>query len=129
MVVKHDYKTKHPRKYLGTKLEADNLDYPRKNWSSVMLWNCGHPSNRILTQDFVENATGAQLHRFGWLRDEEVGELPQGWNLLVGEQRHPHPSLVHYTLGIPAFKAYEDCDWGEEWLLEYNCMRLPFSYG
>ena len=32
-VVKHDYKTKMTEKYLGSK----NEDYPRKNWSSVIL--------------------------------------------------------------------------------------------
>lgn len=125
-VVKHDYRTKHKRKYIGTDLESDNLDYPRKNWSSVMLINCGHPSNRILTKDFVESSTGAFLHRFQWLNDREVGELPADWNLLVGEQTHKDPSLVHYTLGIPAFKHYEDCDWSEDWLVAYNAMRRPY---
>ena len=60
LVVKHDYRTRLKEKYLG----ARNEDYPRKNWSSVILWNCGHPANRALTPEFVEMATGAQLHRF-----------------------------------------------------------------
>ena len=72
MVVKHDYKTKMPIKYLGAK----NEDYPRKNWSSVILWNCSSYPNRKLTPEFVQQATGAQLHRFSWIDDERIGELP-----------------------------------------------------
>jgi lipopolysaccharide biosynthesis glycosyltransferase len=110
MVVKHDYKTRHPRKYLGTPLENDNIDYPRKNWSSVVLWNCGHPSNRILSKDFVREAGGKFLHRFSWLRDEEIGDLPQEWNHLVLECDNNNAKLLHHTLGTPAFKEYSDTD-------------------
>ena len=70
-VVKHDYKTKNYRKYIGSPMESDNLDYPKKNWSSVMLFNCGHPSNKILTKELVGEAGGAFLHRFQWLTDDE----------------------------------------------------------
>ncbi len=66
MVVKHDYKTKMTEKYLGAK----NEDYPRKNWSSVILWNCNSYPNRKLTPEFVQKATGAELHRFTWLNRE-----------------------------------------------------------
>ena len=110
MVVKHDYRTKHPRKYLGTPLENDNVDYPRKNWSSVTLWNCGHPSNRILSRNFVAEAGGKFLHRFTWLRDEEIGELPQEWNHLVLEYPWADAKLMHHTLGTPAFRAYSNSD-------------------
>lgn len=111
MVVKHDYQTKYPRKYLGTPLENDNLDYPRKNWSSVVLWNCGHPSNRILTRGFVSEAGGKFLHRFQWLRDEEIGELPKEWNHLVLEyENNDNAKLLHHTLGTPAFKEYCETD-------------------
>ena len=68
MVVKHNYKTKMTEKYLGSK----NEDYPCKNWSSVILWNCGHPANAVVTPEFIQNATGAQVHRFTWLPDELV---------------------------------------------------------
>jgi lipopolysaccharide biosynthesis glycosyltransferase len=122
-VVKHDYQTKHPRKYIGTAIESDNVDYPRKNWSSVMIFNCGHPSNRILTREFVENAGGSFLHRFRWLNEVEVGELPAEWNVLVGEQDHKDPKLLHYTLGIPLIPHYADCEYADEWWLEYNGMK------
>jgi lipopolysaccharide biosynthesis glycosyltransferase len=94
MVVKHDYKTKMAEKYLGSK----NEDYPRKNWSSVILWNCEHAANKVVTTEFIENATGAQLHRFTWLTDDLIGELPAEWNWLdVEYDRNPLAKLVHYT--------------------------------
>lgn len=111
MVVKHDYRTRHPRKYLGTPLVNDNRDYPRKNWSSVVLWNCGHPSNRILSRNFVNEAGGKFLHRFTWLRDEEIGDLPKEWNHLVLEFDHnENAKLLHHTLGTPAFRHYAESD-------------------
>lgn len=109
-VVKHDYRTQHTRKYLGTQLASDNEDYPRKNWSSVVLWNCGHPSNRILTREFVGSVGGKFLHRFNWLRDEEIGSLPVEWNHLVLEYENNNPKLLHHTLGTPAFRHYADSD-------------------
>jgi hypothetical protein len=114
-VVKHDYRTKHPRKYVGTPMEANNASYPRKNWSSVMLWNCGHAANRILTPEFVSESPGSFLHRFAWLNDAQIGELPPEWNALSGEQDISLASLVHYTLGAPGFSAYRDCDGADHW--------------
>lgn len=113
-VVKHDYRTRYRRKYVGTPIENDNVDYPRKNWSSVMLWNCGHPSNRILTADYVASAPGSLLHRFEWLRDEDIGGLPDTWNKLVREQvEEASDKLRHYTLGIPGIQHYQFD--GREW--------------
>lgn len=106
-VVKHDYQTKHPRKYIGTSMESANADYPRKNWSSVMLFNCSHFGNRVLTPEMIEESTGAYLHRLQWLKDEQIGALGPEWNRLVGES-HESGSLLHYTLGVPGFKHY--CD-------------------
>lgn len=115
-VVKHDYKTKHPRKYEGTPLANDNLDYPRKNWSSVMIFNCAHEANKILLPEFVSEAGGAFLHRFQWLNDDEIGELPQEWNHLVEEYpRTPNAKLYHHTLGTPGFKKYWDCESSKDW--------------
>jgi len=114
-VVKHDYKTKSHRKYIGTPLENDNVDYPRKNWSSVMIFNCAHPSNRILTPEFVGDAGGAFLHRFQWLKDEEIGELPAEWNHLVTESEPKDAKLYHHTLGTPGFKEYAQCESARDW--------------
>lgn len=111
-VVKHDYKTRMPVKYLGAK----NEDYPRKNWSSVILWNCAHPDNRVVTPAFVETATGAQLHRFTWLDDSVIGELPREWNWLPDEfGANKQAKLLHYTLGTPCFHEFADTPQGEEW--------------
>lgn len=100
--VQHAYKTKHPTKYLGNK----NEDYPRKNWSSVILWNCGHYANRILTPELVAEASGKQVHRFEWLRDEQIDDLPGEWNHLVGEYPEKESKLYHFTLGVPGFERY-----------------------
>lgn len=124
-VVKHDYTTKHARKYLGTPMEADNASYPRKNWSSVMLWNCAHNANRILTPEFVAESPGSFLHRFSWLKDEQIGELPQEWNALSGEQDISLASLVHYTLGAPGFDVYRRCDGANHWhRARHNAMHM-----
>lgn len=112
MCVKHDYKTKAQDKYLGNK----NQDYPRKNWSSLVLWNCGHAANQILAPEFVMKQTGAYLHRFTWLPDELVGELPKEWNWLTTEYPDNYDaSLLHYTLGTPCFVDYKNCDMADEW--------------
>lgn len=108
----HNYKTKQQSKYLG----ARNDDYPRKNWSSVVLWNCEHPANRVLTPTFVAKATGAQLHRFTWLADALIGELPKEWNWLPDEfGENPDAKLLHWTLGAPCFHEYADTAMASEW--------------
>ena len=112
MVVKHDYKTRMTEKYLGAK----NENYPRKNWSSVILWNCGHAANKVVTPEFIETATGAQLHRFTWLADELVGELPTVWNWLPDEFGvNQDAKLLHYTLGTPSFHEFATTPMGDEW--------------
>jgi lipopolysaccharide biosynthesis glycosyltransferase len=111
-VVKHDYRTRMPIKYLGSK----NEDYPRKNWSSVILWNCNSYPNRKLTPDYVMKATGAELHRFTWCTDDRIGELPPEWNWLPDEYgANPDAKLLHYTLGTPCFHEFADTPQGSEW--------------
>ena len=127
MCVHHDYKTKTQSKYLGSR----NADYPRKNWSSVVLWNCGHPANRDVTPSFIEGATGAQLHRFTWLSDDLIGEIPKVWNWLPDEfGANPDAKLLHWTLGAPSFHEYADVPMAEEWhrerlLMDYCLQRAP----
>lgn len=115
VVVKHDYRTKHPFKYIGTPMESANVDYPGKNRSSLILWNCSHYANRRLTPDLVKESPGSFLHRFQWLEDQQVGELPAQWNALSGEQDIGAASLVHFTLGSPGFKHYATCDGARHW--------------
>lgn len=119
MVVKHDYQTRMTEKYLG----ARNENYPRKNWSSVILWNCGHPANRVITPEFIETATGAQLHRFTWLSDDLIGELPKVWNWLPDEfGANPEAKLLHYTLGTPSFHDFALTPQADEWHRERILM-------
>ena len=124
-VVKHDYKTRMPVKYLGAK----NEDYPRKNWSSVILWNCNSFPNRALTPEFVQQSTGSELHRFSWIDDDRIGALPPEWNWLPDEYgANSEAKLLHYTLGTPCFHEFADTPQGNEWhreriLTEYCLQR------
>lgn len=115
-VVKHSYKTRHPRKYVGTTMEAANSDYPRKNWSSLMLINCEHPGWRKITADAVETMTGAELHRLSFLKDEEIGSLPATWNWLADEfGESDRAKLLHWTAGIPAWPEYTEAPHSYDW--------------
>ncbi len=117
IVVPHDYKTKASQKYLGNK----NENYPRKNWSSVILWNCGHPKNKALTPSFISNQTGAFLHRFQWLDDNDIGFLPLVWNGLAIEYEDNYDAkLIHYTLGTPCFKDYRNTAMADLWEESYE---------
>lgn len=123
-VVHHDYKTRMTEKYLGAK----NEDYPRKNWSSVILWNCGSFPNRRLTPQFVETATGAELHRFTWVDDQRLGSLPVEWNWLPDEfGPNPDAKLLHWTLGTPCFhdfaEAHQASEWHRERILTEYCQQ------
>jgi lipopolysaccharide biosynthesis glycosyltransferase len=123
-VVKHDYKTKHPVKYLGAK----NDDYPRKNWSSVILWNCHHWQNKKLTPELVMESTGSYLHRFSWLEDRFVGDLPVEWNWLESEYVYNKDAkLIHHTLGTPCFKDYQYSPYSQEWWSTYHRMIYPLT--
>jgi len=127
IVVKHDYRTKMSKKYLNN----PNEDYPRKNWSSVILWNCGSYPNRRLTPEYVQQATGADLHRFTWIDDNRVGELPAVWNWLPDEYGpNQDAKLLHYTLGTPCFYEFANAPMSDEWhkertLTEHCEQRLP----
>lgn len=115
-VVKHDYQTRMTEKYLGAK----NENYPRKNWSSVIVWNCYTHPNRRLTPEFIEKSTGAELHRFTWIDDDRILELPKEWNWLPDEYGpNPDAKLLHYTLGTPCFHEFATTPQGEEWHREH----------
>ena len=117
-VCKHDYTPKTDKKFLG----QVQTKYQKKNWSSFMLMNCDKCTS--LTPDYVNTASGLQLHQFKWLDDEKlIGDLPLEWNWLVGEYEHKEDvNNVHYTKGGPYFKNYEDCDYASDWFNEYTGM-------
>ena len=123
-VVKHDYKTRSNIKYLGNK----NENFPKKNWSSVILWNCEAEEHAVLTPDFVSKKPGSYLHRFDWVEPEAVGELPVEWNWLPDEfGPNPEAILLHYTLGTPCFQEYavgpHTAEWHQERSLTEYCAQ------
>ncbi len=120
--VHHDYRPKETTKMDG----AIQTSYPRKNWSSLMLFNCDHPSVRKLTPEVVNRETGAYLHRMQWAADEEIGELPVTWNWLEGWNEKPKsgtPNVVHFTRGGPWFEQWQDVDYGDLWIAERKRME------
>lgn len=126
--VKHNHQPTNDTKMIGQVQSR----YNRKNWSSVCLWNCDHPSNKKLTLDLINSVPGRDLHRFCWLEDDEIGELPPECNYLVGvTQGVADPILVHYTDGTPHMPGYEDCEYAQEWYEELNQAVPPFlrSFG
>ena len=123
MCVHHDYTPREGFKMDGQKQSI----YPRKNWSSDMLFNCGHPSNKQINSSVVNNTeiTGKYLHRFSWLQDSEIGQLSHEWNWLTDWYKEPEdgkPKLLHYTEGGPWFENYRDCDYHKEWKIELADM-------
>ena len=111
MVAKHDYTPRTEIKFGG----HVQTKYQKKNWSSVMLFN--NARCRALNPEFVNTASGLELHQFKWLAsDDEIGALPLEWNWLVGEYDfNPDAKVAHYTLGGPYFPAYADVVYGDEW--------------
>lgn len=111
-VVKHNYKTRMKEKYLGSK----NEDYPCKNWSSVMIFNCNNYPTKKLTPEYIQKSTGAHLHRFAWTSEDRVGALPPEWNWLPDEYgANPDAKLLHYTLGTPCFHEFATTTMADEW--------------
>ena len=115
--VQHDYTPAHEIKMDG----QQQTTYPRKNWSSFMLFNCSHPDVQALTPDVVNSASPQFLHRFEWIaKDSHIGALDLDWNFLVGEYPKPEetPRVIHYTNGGPWFDNWTDVDYGDHWLAE-----------
>lgn len=120
-VVKHDYKTKNPVKYIGTQMEAKNEDYPCKNWSSVMIINCAHYAWRTITPEAVAKLPGYHFHRFGFIEERAVGALPIEWNWLTDEYgENDKAKLLHWSSGIPGFTHYKDAPHAADWFGAHN---------
>ena len=115
--VKHDYTPKEKHKMDG----QQQTIYPRKNWSSFIVFNCAHPSNRKLDIKTVNSESGSYLHQFKWLNDNEIGALDERWNWLEGwtsNHNNKKPFAVHYTRGGPWFDEWQDVEFAEEWINE-----------
>ncbi|GJM87114.1 hypothetical protein PR202_ga03038 [Eleusine coracana subsp. coracana] len=127
LCVHHDYTPTEATKMDG----AVQTAYPRKNWSSMVLFNCAHPKNKAaLTPEAVSAQTGAFLHRFMWLEDDEIGEVPFVWNFLVGHNRvdpadlaGTTPRAIHYTSGGPWSERYKDCEFADLWVQERHAYE------
>ena len=123
MCCKHDYIPKQNVKFRGAKNEA----FPKKNWSSFMLMN--NQRCKMLTKEYVETASGLELHQFKWTHEENVGELPLEWNWLVGEYNYnKNAKNVHWTLGGPYFEDYARSDYADEWFeIYYDTIKVDLK--
>lgn len=117
-VVKHAHVPKEDVKFLG----HTQTKYEKKNWSSVMLMNCARC--KALTPQYVNTASGLELHQFKWLESEDlIGPLPSRWNHLVGyDAPRRDAAVVHYTIGGPWFEEYRGCEYADEWRREREAM-------
>lgn len=123
MCVKHNHRIEHSN---GVKMDGrQQLGYSRKNWSSFVLFNCDHPSNKALTPQYINMASGSDLHAFSWLREHEIGSLPMSYNFISGispklPAEQQLPDVIHYTLGGPWFEECQDVLYGDLWINEYE---------
>lgn len=117
MVVKHDYE---PKEELHM-VDQIQTKYSRKNWASVMLFNCDHHANKRLTKEVINNWPGRELHALKWLQDEEIGELPPEWNYLVDvNEPMENPKIMHFTLGGPWLNGWEPKESDSHWIKAYD---------
>ena len=118
MCCKHDYQPTTETKMLGARQHS----YPKKNWSSVMMFNAA--KCQILTPYYVNRASPAELHQMFWAHGAKaIGDLPLKWNWLVGEYgHHEKPSNLHWTLGGPWWHAYADTPYADVWREELRSM-------
>lgn len=104
-------------KFLGRVQTA----YPRKNWSSVMLFN--NARCHRLTPEYVAAAPGLELHQFAWLQDRDIGAIKGHWNHLVGvDMPNQAAKLAHFTLGMPSFKVWQECEFAPDWRGERDAL-------
>lgn len=125
-VVQHPaYETRHPRKYLGTSMEAPNRNYPRKNWASLMLINCSHRLWPWITPEVIKKSDPLSLLQFERFPEERIGQLPAKWNVLADEgQPTEGAAILHWTAGIPAFAAYRNSPGAALWHEERGELLL-----
>ncbi len=93
----------------------------RFEWASMMLYNCGHPANQVLTPDYVQDPQRCkQPHMIDWMSEDLIGDLPGEWNHLVGyDAPRNDAKLVHYTQGMPVFEETAGSEYTEDWKKEH----------
>lgn len=116
-LVKHPtYQTRHPVKYRGTPLQCDNRDYDRKNWASLMIFNCEHPAWRHVSPAALAKRPTLEWLQLRHLDDSDIGDLPPEWNCLADEGHNVcSAKVLHWTAGIPAFAAYRTAPGAKHW--------------
>ncbi|KVI01623.1 hypothetical protein Ccrd_020102 [Cynara cardunculus var. scolymus] len=120
MCVQHDHTSKEAPRMAGVVQTV----YPQKNWLSMVLYNYSNRKTKILKSEVVNKESSAYLHRFQWLKDDEIGPVPFVWNFLVGHNHvvngdpSTHPKAIHYTSRGPWFEAWKDCEFEDLWLKE-----------
>ena len=121
LCVQHDYKPTETTKMDG----KPQTVYPRKNWSSMMLLNCGHASTKKLTPETVSTQSPAWLHRMSWADDDQIGAIDKTWNFLEGwyAPEATPPKAIHFTRGGPWFDNYQDVDFAELWNEEQRLLQ------
>lgn len=121
-VVKHaNYTSQHQRKYIGTEMECEQSNYSRKNWASLMLINCEHPDWAWITPQAVSDGRALDFLQLLFLKDEQIGELPAEWNVLVDEgQEDARAKVLHWTAGIPTFYHYRNARRSQDWFRQYR---------
>lgn len=122
-VVKHDYQTRNPRKYIGTSMESENVDYERKNWASLMIVNCEHEFWTDADAAHLERGRKLDVLQLGGAGGNIVGSLPTYWNCLADEgQPVEGAQILHWTAGIPGFKHYANAPGADLWREELRDM-------
>lgn len=112
MLVRHDHVPNEKSKMDG----KPQTNYPRKNWSSLCLWNLAHAGSQRLTPHMLNALPGRELHAFCWLKDHEIGEIPGTWNWLDGSSDTGiDPAAVHFTRGTPDMKHWANTLYATEW--------------
>ena len=120
MVCKHDYIPKTDKKLIDNK-NVNQSKYEKKNWSSLMMFNCAHKDCKNLSLDVVNNNTGLWLHQFKWTNN--IGSIPLKYNFLVDEYDSDSAKVYHYTLGGPWNKKHENCSFSNLWLNDFNFIK------
>jgi len=119
-VVQHSQGTVTPYKMVN----QVQTSYARKNWSSVMLFNCDHAANRRLSLRDINERPGRDLHAFYWLHDHELGNLARCWNWLVNVEPKPDNGVgvAHFTLGGPWLEGWKGAPHDDMWLAARDAL-------
>lgn len=122
---------KHPQYIPNSKIKMDGIEQHsmwRKNWASLILFNCEHPSNKVLTPEYVNTQDGRSMHQLSWLDDSEIGSIPLNWNVLDEYYLIDYPRAIHYTDGGPWFEKYQNTTHSVFWKIEQENMKVSGNF-